>query len=44
MTRPEVDAFLGGQRTCRVATAGADGAPHVSPLWFVWDFRKMGVA
>ena len=37
MTREEVDAFLTGERTCRVATVGADGAPHVAPLWFVWD-------
>lgn len=33
----EVDAFLADQRTCRVATVGADGGPHVVPLWFVWD-------
>jgi PPOX class probable F420-dependent enzyme len=33
----ELDAFLGAQRTCRVATVSADGAPHVSPLWFLWD-------
>jgi PPOX class probable F420-dependent enzyme len=37
MTREEVDAFLAEERTCRVATVGADGAPHVAPLWFVWD-------
>jgi hypothetical protein len=37
MTRAEVDAFLSTERTCRVATAGQDGRPHVSPLWFVWD-------
>ena len=35
MTPDEVDAFLTGQRTCRVATTGPDG-PHVTPLWFVW--------
>ncbi|OLT15794.1 pyridoxamine 5-phosphate oxidase [Pseudonocardia sp. CNS-139] len=35
MTPDEVDAFLAGQRTCRVATTGPDG-PHVTPLWFVW--------
>ena len=33
----ERDAFLAEERTCRVATVGADGAPHVTPLWFVWD-------
>jgi PPOX class probable F420-dependent enzyme len=31
------DAFLAAERTCRVATVGADGRPHVAPLWFVWD-------
>ncbi len=37
MTAPEVDEFLATERTCRVATAGLDGRPHVAPLWFVWD-------
>ncbi|MDP9341321.1 MAG: pyridoxamine 5'-phosphate oxidase family protein [Actinomycetota bacterium] len=32
----EVDAFLGAQRTARVATSATDGTPHVVPLWFVW--------
>jgi hypothetical protein len=35
MTAGEVDAFLGQQRTCRLATLGPDG-PHVSPVWFTW--------
>ncbi|MFD0313596.1 pyridoxamine 5'-phosphate oxidase family protein [Streptomyces flavalbus] len=37
MTPKELDAFLAAERTCRVATVSADGTPHVSPLWFVWD-------
>ncbi|MFJ9471289.1 pyridoxamine 5'-phosphate oxidase family protein [Streptomyces caniferus] len=37
MTQGELDAFLAAQRTCRVATVGGDGAPHVGALWFVWD-------
>ncbi|MEU8251209.1 pyridoxamine 5'-phosphate oxidase family protein [Nonomuraea sp. NPDC048916] len=37
MTAAELDAFLAAERTCRVATVSADGQPHVSPLWFVWD-------
>jgi PPOX class probable F420-dependent enzyme len=37
MTSGEVDAYLRSQRTCRVATVRQDGAPHVAPLWFVWD-------
>jgi nitroimidazol reductase NimA-like FMN-containing flavoprotein (pyridoxamine 5'-phosphate oxidase superfamily) len=34
MTPGELDDFLSTQRTCRVATVSADGAPHVSTLWF----------
>ena len=36
MSVGEMDAFLGEERTCRLATLGPDG-PHVSPVWFVWD-------
>jgi hypothetical protein len=36
MSPAEVDAFLAEERTCRVATSGAEG-PHLTPLWFVWD-------
>ena len=32
----ELERYLGAQRTVRVATADADGTPHVIPLWFVW--------
>lgn len=35
MTTDEVDAFLAEERTCRVATVGANG-PHATPLWYVW--------
>ncbi|MGO8860155.1 MAG: pyridoxamine 5'-phosphate oxidase family protein [Acidimicrobiales bacterium] len=37
MSTEERDEFLRSQRTCRVATVGADGSPHNSALWFVWD-------
>ncbi|MYR89779.1 pyridoxamine 5'-phosphate oxidase family protein, partial [Streptomyces sp. SID685] len=37
MSPGELDAFLAGQRTCRVATVSADGTPHASALWFLWD-------
>ena len=39
MTPEECNAFLSTERTCRVGTVGANGLPHVSPLWFVWDGR-----
>ncbi|MDF3291696.1 pyridoxamine 5'-phosphate oxidase family protein [Streptomyces silvisoli] len=37
MSPRELDSYLAGQRTCRVATVSADGTPHVSALWFAWD-------
>ncbi len=37
MSDAERDEFLRVQRTARVATVGADGTPHNSALWFVWD-------
>jgi hypothetical protein len=37
MTEDERDVFLRSQPVCRVATVGADGRPHASALWFVWD-------
>jgi hypothetical protein len=37
LTADEIDALLAEQRVCRVATLTSSGAPHVSPLWFVWD-------
>ena len=37
MSPTERDAFLAEERTCRVATVGADGTPHNSALWYVWD-------
>jgi Pyridoxamine 5'-phosphate oxidase len=36
MDRAELDAFLTGERVCRMASISAAG-PHNSPLWFVWD-------
>ncbi|BCL32111.1 pyridoxamine 5'-phosphate oxidase family protein [Streptomyces aurantiacus] len=41
MTPAELDEFLTAQRTCRVATVSADGAPHVSTLWFAWDGKSL---
>jgi len=37
MSPAELDEFLAGERTCRMATVGSAGEPHVTPLWFVWD-------
>jgi PPOX class probable F420-dependent enzyme len=37
MSPVERDEFLASERTCRVASIGGDGSPHVTPLWFAWD-------
>jgi PPOX class probable F420-dependent enzyme len=38
MTAEEARAFLGhGTRTAKLATSGADGWPHVMPVWFALD-------
>ena len=37
MSAEELDRFMLEERTCRVSTVGADGAPHTSALWFAWD-------
>jgi PPOX class probable F420-dependent enzyme len=41
MSPEERDAFLTDERTCRAATVSADGSPHSSPLWFVWDGKSL---
>jgi general stress protein 26 len=37
MTKDELDAFMAEEWMCRLGSVDGDGAPHVSPLWFVWD-------
>jgi PPOX class probable F420-dependent enzyme len=41
MTPEELDAHLGGERTCTAASIGPDGSPHATALWFVWDGTNM---
>jgi len=41
MTPEEIDEFLAGERTCRLASVTPSGAPHVSALWFAWDGASM---
>ncbi len=41
MSPAELDEFLATERTCRMATIGANGQPHVAPVWFVWDGRSL---
>jgi PPOX class probable F420-dependent enzyme len=41
MSGDERDTFLAEERTCRVASVGGDGSPHVTPLWFAWDGQSL---
>lgn len=42
MTEDEASAFLmEGTRTGKLAWVGADGRPHVAPIWFVLDGRDV---
>lgn len=41
MTPEELEAFLLEHRVCRLGTVQADGSPHVTPIWFVWDGQAM---
>jgi PPOX class probable F420-dependent enzyme len=37
LTEAERDAFLRELRVGRLATNRADGWPHVTPIWYVWE-------
>jgi len=37
MTPEELDRFLAGAHVARVASAGADGWTHLTPVWFLWE-------
>jgi PPOX class probable F420-dependent enzyme len=47
MTPEEIDAFIAESRTLMVATVGADGQPHLVPMWYAildgdivfWTYR-----
>jgi nitroimidazol reductase NimA-like FMN-containing flavoprotein (pyridoxamine 5'-phosphate oxidase superfamily) len=41
MTDDELESFLLRERTVRLGTVSADGAPHVAPLWYVWHEGTM---
>ena len=38
------DAFLAEPLLARLATASADGQPHVVPVWFLWDGERIWIS
>lgn len=41
MSAPEVDAFLGGVRQAVISTNRRDGSPQMSPVWYLWEQRRL---
>ena len=37
MSKDEIDSFLNQKLVARLSSIRADGYPHVTPLWYVWD-------
>ena len=44
MSSEEIDEFLSGRWNVRLATNGADGYPHIAPLWYYWDGQCLYLA
>jgi len=41
MTREEIQEFLAANTVLQVATQGADGWPHLAPMWYVMEGDKV---
>ncbi len=41
MTDQEIDAFLAAGHTLEVATIGADGFPHLAPMWYRYEEGRL---
>jgi PPOX class probable F420-dependent enzyme len=37
LTQAEIDEYLNRRIMARMATHRADGYPHLTPIWFVWE-------
>ena len=44
LSEAEIEQFLQGPWSARLACVRADGTPHVLPLWYEWDGRSFWVA
>jgi PPOX class probable F420-dependent enzyme len=40
LTKQEIDARLAHATVARIATTCADGATHLTPVWFLWDGKR----
>lgn len=44
LSQAEIEQFLQGPWSARLACVRADGTPHVLPLWYEWDGRSFWLA
>lgn len=44
LSQAEIEQFLQGPWSARLACVRTDGTPHVLPLWYEWDGRSFWVA
>ena len=44
LSQSEIEQFLQGPWSARLACVRADGTPHVLPLWYEWDGRSFWLA
>ena len=40
LSQAEIDEYLNRRIMARMATQRADGYPHLTPIWFVWEDGK----
>jgi PPOX class probable F420-dependent enzyme len=40
LSQAEIDDYLSRRLMARMATQRADGYPHLTPIWFVWEHGK----
>lgn len=41
MSAQEIEGFLSGGHTARIATVKPDNSPHVTPVWYLWENNQL---
>jgi len=41
MTPQEIESFLSEKNLARIATVRPNGAPHVTPVWYIWENNEL---
>ena len=43
MTAQEIEDFLAEKHLARIATIGSNSAPHVTPVWYLWEAKHLSM-